>query len=93
MSFICTECGEVTHPETGQHVCGPGHWATLKMPRSLWDRMLLRLEAIAKASDMPVDEGVELTSSQRIEALERLLTLIDVDDLVLRDWLETGARR
>ena len=68
-------------------------WATIRLPRELYDLLLLRLEAVAKASDMPWDEGTELTSAQRIEALERMLTLVDVDELQLRDWLETGARK
>lgn len=88
---ICTECGLITFEP---HVCGPGHWTTLKMPRTLWDRMLLVFEKLAVASDMPFDpEGGELTASQRIECLERLLTLVDVDEPVLREWIESGRRR
>ena len=67
-------------------------WASIRLPRDVYDLLLLRLEAIARASDMPVDEGTELTNSQRIEALERLLTLVDVSDDILREWLESGNR-
>lgn len=74
-------------------VSDPFHsWATWRLPRELYDILLLRLEAIAIASDMNFDAGTELTSSQRIECLERLLTLVDVDEQQLREWLESGNR-
>ena len=69
-----------------------GTWAQLRLPRDLYDVLLLRLEAVAIASDMHFDAGTELTASQRIEALERLLTIVDVDEPTLREWLESGKR-
>lgn len=69
-----------------------GSWATVRLPRDLYDVLQLRLEAVAVASDMPYDAGTDLTASQFIEALERALTLLDVDEPTMREWLESGKR-
>ena len=66
-----------------------GSYATIRMSRSLYDLLKLRLEMVGLAADV-IDIGEELTKTQILECLEIAMGVLDVSEPIMRIWIESG---